>query len=606
MTEQEKKNIYNSIQNLYNMDFTTWQEVLAMLYNLVADVEQKFEKLEAKFTLMLGKEVTEAIKKMHESGELAEIINQEIFSDLNNKIDEIKDNILNALTEVARVDKKTQQLEDSKATKQELAIERQRIDSFTSLPPGSTLGNAELIDGRNTFFGTTDVNIGEAIRKQMNAVYNGVYNLYVDWELGELDSTTGENGNTVNPTQIRTKDFIPIPLKVDIKFNLTTNDNYFILKYDKDKTYQGYEGIYTSGTNVLNTDCAYIKIAMAKHDYSTDVTIDMGYNLNAYFNVNSLKDVDFNNNGKISNCYLVAKDHTKKVYVDTFKKTITFPSAYICLNNKLLKVVDEQIINYSVVNEFRWFYYNKTTELIELTDFYKDDVNYYFLGLFYPDMPNNSICNFDFVVDRAQTIGCLGDSITYGLGGTSWTTKLNELCNIPVVYNYGISGSTIITNGSTGFIDRIPAMIDGLDIVVLWGGVNDFMWTNQSKEVFKANFEKVVKALLDKYPKAKIVGLTPMKFKYTASADGILTRAWNEPNSQSGVLLKDYVDVEIEIFNKYSIEYKDLFNESGISCEHNGQANEYFVGNGDLLHPNEKGNLLVLAPKIANKINSLL
>ena len=98
MTKQEKKNIYNAIQNLYNMDFTTWQEVLAMLYNLVADVEQKFDKLEAKFTLMLGKEVTEAIKKMHESGELAEIINQEIFSDLNNKIEKVNeklDNILN-------------------------------------------------------------------------------------------------------------------------------------------------------------------------------------------------------------------------------------------------------------------------------------------------------------------------------------------------------------------------------------------------------------------------------------------------------------------------------------------------------------------------------
>lgn len=93
MTEQEKKNIYNAIQNLYNMDFTTWQEVLAMLYNLVADVEQKFDKLEAKFTLMLGKEVTEVIHKMRESGELAEIINQEIFSDLTNKIDGLESRI---------------------------------------------------------------------------------------------------------------------------------------------------------------------------------------------------------------------------------------------------------------------------------------------------------------------------------------------------------------------------------------------------------------------------------------------------------------------------------------------------------------------------------
>lgn len=86
MTNNEKRNIYNAIQNLYNMDFTTWQEVLAMLYNLVADVDQKIDKLETKFTLLLGKEVAEAIRKLYENGLLAEIINQEIFNDLNNKI----------------------------------------------------------------------------------------------------------------------------------------------------------------------------------------------------------------------------------------------------------------------------------------------------------------------------------------------------------------------------------------------------------------------------------------------------------------------------------------------------------------------------------------
>lgn len=113
MTNNEKRNIYNAIQNLYNMDFTTWQEVLAMLYNLVADVEQKFDKLEAKFTLLLGKEVTEAIRKMHESGELAEIINQEIFSDLNNKIDKVKDSILNTLTtEIGKVGKEIEKVNE--------------------------------------------------------------------------------------------------------------------------------------------------------------------------------------------------------------------------------------------------------------------------------------------------------------------------------------------------------------------------------------------------------------------------------------------------------------------------------------------------------------
>lgn len=90
MTEQEKKNIYNDIQNLYNMDFTTWQEVLATLYNLVADVDQKIDKLETKFTLLLGKEVAETVQEMYKNGKIAEIINQEIFSKLNNKIEDLE------------------------------------------------------------------------------------------------------------------------------------------------------------------------------------------------------------------------------------------------------------------------------------------------------------------------------------------------------------------------------------------------------------------------------------------------------------------------------------------------------------------------------------
>lgn len=99
MTNEEKRNIYNNIQNLYNMEFTTWQEVLAMLYNLVADVEQKFEAFEQKFELMLGKEVSEAIKKMYEDGTLAEIINKEVFDELNTKIDKVEADLLITLTD---------------------------------------------------------------------------------------------------------------------------------------------------------------------------------------------------------------------------------------------------------------------------------------------------------------------------------------------------------------------------------------------------------------------------------------------------------------------------------------------------------------------------
>lgn len=104
MTNEEKRNIYNNIQNLYNMDFTSWQEVLAVMYNLVSDVNQKLENFEQRFEFMISREVTEVINKMYLDGTLASIINEKIFSDLNVKIDKVKSDIMYVLTdEVNRI-----------------------------------------------------------------------------------------------------------------------------------------------------------------------------------------------------------------------------------------------------------------------------------------------------------------------------------------------------------------------------------------------------------------------------------------------------------------------------------------------------------------------
>lgn len=104
MTNEEKRNIYNNIQNLYNMDFTSWQEVLAVMYNLVSDVNQKLENFEQRFEFMISGEVTEVINKMYLDGTLASIINEKIFSDLNVKIDKVKSDIMYELTnEVNRI-----------------------------------------------------------------------------------------------------------------------------------------------------------------------------------------------------------------------------------------------------------------------------------------------------------------------------------------------------------------------------------------------------------------------------------------------------------------------------------------------------------------------
>ena len=83
-------NIYNAIQNLYNMDKTTWQEVLAELYNIVSNVDNKFDLFEIKFGSLLGKEVTKELKKMCNDGSLSSLINDKLLKDINTKVDAFK------------------------------------------------------------------------------------------------------------------------------------------------------------------------------------------------------------------------------------------------------------------------------------------------------------------------------------------------------------------------------------------------------------------------------------------------------------------------------------------------------------------------------------
>ena len=56
---------------------------------------------------------------------------------------------------------------DGKASQMDLEAQRARIDSFTSLAPGSTTGDAELIDARIGIDGTTYKNAGTAVREQL-------------------------------------------------------------------------------------------------------------------------------------------------------------------------------------------------------------------------------------------------------------------------------------------------------------------------------------------------------------------------------------------------------------------------------------------------------
>ena len=80
-------NIYNAIQNLYNMAKTTWQEVLAELYNLVSKVENKFDLFELKFGSLLGEQVIKELKNwINIYNNLDTIVEEKVNSVLTDKL----------------------------------------------------------------------------------------------------------------------------------------------------------------------------------------------------------------------------------------------------------------------------------------------------------------------------------------------------------------------------------------------------------------------------------------------------------------------------------------------------------------------------------------
>ena len=112
-------NIYNAIQNLYNMDKETWQEVLSEMYTLVNNTSLKFDTFEQKFLLHLGNEVTKELKKMYNDGRLGDLINDVLLKDINTKVD---NNYTTLDNKIDTVNSELNSQLDNKANKKDYSI----------------------------------------------------------------------------------------------------------------------------------------------------------------------------------------------------------------------------------------------------------------------------------------------------------------------------------------------------------------------------------------------------------------------------------------------------------------------------------------------------
>ena len=95
-------------------------------------------------------------------------------------------------------------------------------------------------------------------------------------------------------------------------------------------------------------------------------------------------------------------------------------------------------------------------------------------------------------------------------------------------------------------------------------------------------YQKVLK----KYPKAKIVVMTPL---HRADED----RVYNERGIRNWGTLMDYVKIIIEVAQYYSLPVVDLYKESGIEPQEDFFRERYCP---DGLHPNDDGHERIKTP----------
>lgn len=206
---------------------------------------------------------------------------------------------------------------------------------------------------------------------------------------------------------------------------------------------------------------------------------------------------------------------------------------------------------------------------------------------------------------KGKIIDFLGDSITFGSGTSGEDKRFSNLIAAEtgaVCRNYGIGGTRIARQknltddpSDRDFCSRVDEMDPDADVVVVFGGTNDFghgeapvgCMEDRTADTFYGALHLLCTSLLQRYPEALIVVLTPL-------------HRWNEDNMRGDrkpadvAVLRTYVDAIRQVAEYYSLPMLDLYACGGLQPAVPVIREKYMP---DGLHPNDAGHE-ILAHKI--------
>lgn len=210
---------------------------------------------------------------------------------------------------------------------------------------------------------------------------------------------------------------------------------------------------------------------------------------------------------------------------------------------------------------------------------------------------------------KNKKMNVIGDSITEGVGVSCeeniFINVVGRKESLAKVRNYGISGTRIAPQADDpgrSYVERFENMDDDADIVVVFGGTNDYghgaallgTSTDRTPETFYGACHTLFSGLIKKYPLATIVVMTPVQ------RDSDPDYARIDPSRYNATLL-DFVNILKEVAMFYAIPVLDMYAMSGIHPQIKCNRENYCP---DGLHPNDKGHEM-MASRLAGFLKSL-
>lgn len=199
----------------------------------------------------------------------------------------------------------------------------------------------------------------------------------------------------------------------------------------------------------------------------------------------------------------------------------------------------------------------------------------------------------------------LGDSITQGVGVKNpeniYATRVYRSLGFGEMKNYGISGTRLARQqrypdytwvpkwDDFCFSDRFEEMDDDADVVVVFGGTNDFGHgnapfgedTDREPESFIGACHYLFASLVIKYPASQIIVMTPLH-----------RETEDIPNPVTGKVLSEYVEVIRRVAVEYGLSLLDTYSLCPIDPRVKEDKKKYVP---DGLHPCDDGHEIFAA-----------